>query len=103
MGVSFEKALDNVEAAAEELFDADPRVRSVGIARHATAYGFRAVRNSAVPVPLSAGVPAIKRFNDIPVVQVQRLSEPMGKLWEYSTPAMASKHMPALLMRCCEI
>lgn len=67
MGVSFKQAEANVEAAAEELFDADSSLRSVGIARHGSLYGFRAVRNSAIPVPLNAGALTIKHFKDIPV------------------------------------
>jgi hypothetical protein len=46
MGVSFRQAEEMVEAAAAELFDADPRVRSVGITQHDGGYGYRAVRNS---------------------------------------------------------
>lgn len=68
MGVSFEEAADHIEAAAEELFDSDPRVRSVGIARHDSAYGYRAVRNSALPVPLGVGVPPRGQFLNVPVV-----------------------------------
>lgn len=75
MGVSFKQATDNIEAATEELFDVDPSVRSVGITRHDDAYGFRAVRNSAIPVPLNAGVPIINRFKDIPVVFIDTFGE----------------------------
>src|ERR1044072_815397 len=75
MGVSFEQAVDNIEAAAEELFEADPRVRSVGISRHEEAYGIRAVRNSALPVPLNAGAPTIIQFRDVPVVITDTFGE----------------------------
>lgn len=67
MGVSFKDAVDNIDAAAKELFDIDPGVRSVGITHHDSTYGFRVVRNSAIPVPLSTSLPAIKQFKDVPV------------------------------------
>jgi hypothetical protein len=75
MGVSFEQAVENVEAAAEKLFDADPRVRSVGVARHEDAYGFRAVRNSAAPMPLNLGDSSIESFRKIPVVFADSFGE----------------------------
>jgi hypothetical protein len=68
MGVPFAVAENNIEAAAEELFETDPRVRSVGISRHEDAFGFRAVRNSQMPVPLSLGSPTVGRAKDVPVI-----------------------------------
>jgi hypothetical protein len=54
MGVPFGQAVETVEEAAAILFDRDPRVRSVGITRHGEAFGYRAVRNSAMIVPEAA-------------------------------------------------
>lgn len=69
MGVPFEKAEFNLDPAAAALFDADPTVRSVGITRHQDAYGFRAVRNSAMVVPLGATVgPLPSSFDGVPVI-----------------------------------
>jgi hypothetical protein len=73
-GVSFEAARERLEDVAARLFGSDPRVRSVGISRHGSGYGYRAVRNSAALLPLStnvvdlgdqvAGIPV--RFTDTP-------------------------------------
>jgi hypothetical protein len=42
-GVSYEEAYANVGEATRLLFDAEPRVQSVGLARHDKGYGYRAV------------------------------------------------------------
>lgn len=68
MGVPFQEAADNLEDVAEELFDADIRVRSVGIVRHKDAFGFRAVRNSAIPVPLGADISKVGLVKGVPVI-----------------------------------
>lgn len=44
---------DFVKSAAVEIFGADPRVRSVGVGRQGEGFGFSAIRNAKVPVPLS--------------------------------------------------
>src|SRR5712691_12441734 len=44
---------DFVKSAAAEIFGADPRVRSVGVGRHGGGFGFSAIRNARVPVPLA--------------------------------------------------
>lgn len=67
MGVSYQQAEEMVEAAAAELFDADPRVRSVGITQHDDSYGFRAVRNSSQIVPLALGEPLPAEFEGVPI------------------------------------
>ena len=73
-GVAFGTARERLEGVAATLFDSDPRVRSVGISRHGSAYGFRAVRNSALVLPFGfkaaevgdqwEGIPV--RFTDTP-------------------------------------
>ncbi len=75
MGVSFDRALDTIDFAAEELFDADPRVRAVGITRHEDSYGFRAIRNAQVPVPLNTGLPTVENVEGIPVVFTDTFGE----------------------------
>ncbi len=67
MGVSFSQAEEMVEKAAAELFDADPRVRSVGITQYKDGYGYRAVRNSALIVPQAFGQPLPQDFQGIPI------------------------------------
>src|SRR5580658_9419623 len=67
MGVSFSKAIDQIERAASQVFGADPRVRSLGIGRHGTGYGYVAVRNAALPVPLGLSLPIVANYESIPV------------------------------------
>jgi hypothetical protein len=67
MGVSYGEAEERVEAAAAEIFDADPRVRSVGIAKHDSGYGYRAVRNSSQIVAMDSGRPFPHRFEGVPI------------------------------------
>jgi hypothetical protein len=67
MGVSLSQAEEMLEAAVADLFDADPRVRSVGISQHGSGYGYRVVRNSSVIVPLSLGEPFPREFHGVPV------------------------------------
>ncbi|HEY2291657.1 MAG TPA: trypsin-like serine protease [Thermoanaerobaculia bacterium] len=68
MGVPFRQAEEAVESAAEILFDLDPRVRSVGITRHGEAFGYRAVRNSAMIVPLAAIGEPVREVHGVPVL-----------------------------------
>jgi hypothetical protein len=68
MGVPFGQAEEAVESAAEILFDLDPRVRSVGITRHGEAFGYRAVRNSAMIVPLAAIGEPVREVHGVPVL-----------------------------------
>jgi hypothetical protein len=67
MGVPFRHAEEAVEAAASILFDRDPRVRSVGITRHGEAFGYRVVRNSAMPVPQSVISASVHEVHGVPV------------------------------------
>lgn len=68
MGVPFRRAEEMIEEAAAVLFDADPQVRSVGICRQGSAFGYRAVRNSALIVPFRSSEPPIREIHQIPVV-----------------------------------
>ncbi|HTU18178.1 MAG TPA: trypsin-like serine protease [Gemmataceae bacterium] len=61
MGVTFQACEDALEKAVTELFDADPQIQAVGIARHQDAFGFKAVKNEAKIVPSSAAAQAKKR------------------------------------------
>jgi hypothetical protein len=54
MSVLFWQAQERVEEVAAQLFAIDPSLRSVGVSRQGGGYGYRAVRNSAVPVPFEA-------------------------------------------------
>jgi S1-C subfamily serine protease len=54
MGVSFHVCEERLDEAVSELFDSDPRIQAVGIGRHESAFGFKAVRNEARILPASA-------------------------------------------------
>jgi S1-C subfamily serine protease len=54
MGVSFQSCEDAFEKAANDLFDADPLIQAVGIARHEHMFGYKAVRNGAKIVPMGS-------------------------------------------------
>ncbi len=47
MGAPFHLCEASLEEAVNDLFDADPQIQAVGIARHENAFGFKAVKNSA--------------------------------------------------------
>ncbi len=61
MGVALQACEDALDRAVNELFDADPQIQAVGIARHQDAFGFKAVKNEAKIVPASAANRARKR------------------------------------------
>jgi S1-C subfamily serine protease len=52
---------DALDTAVNELFDADPQIQAVGIARHQDAFGFKAVKNAAGIVPAALAAKARKR------------------------------------------
>lgn len=66
MGVPFLQAQESLERAATELFDADPRVRSVGITRFGAGFGYRAVRNGGV-LPFGTNMPPTSEIDRVPV------------------------------------
>jgi hypothetical protein len=61
MGVPFRACEDALEKAVNELFDADPQIQAVGIARHQDAFGFKAVKNKAKIMPASVAAGARKK------------------------------------------
>lgn len=67
-GVEFARAKESVLDAAGSVFE-DPRVRSLGVGRYGTGFGFRVVRNSAQIVPLAAR-PTLSKINGIPLSYV---------------------------------
>ena len=76
MGVPFAQAMDSLDAAIQELFDSDPRVRAVGITHHGEAFGYRAVRNSAMVMPLGgAHVRPIDQFKNVPIIFADTFGE----------------------------
>jgi len=64
-GVAFDKAHAGLRRATATLFAGDPRVRSVGIGRYGTAYGYRVVRNTQVIVAQDSAAPGL--FDGVPV------------------------------------
>jgi hypothetical protein len=70
MGVNFQTCEDLLETAVNTLFDSDPQIQAVGIARHETAFGFKAVKNAAMILPLSAAkrtTKPVKAIKKVPV------------------------------------
>ena len=68
MGVSLTEAKKNLDLAIKQVFAADPRVRSVGIGRHGSEYGYRAVRNSAVVLKMAALPQPPTRVANVPII-----------------------------------
>src|SRR5205823_641945 len=54
MGMPLQACEEVLDRAVENLFDADPQIQAVGIGRHETLFGFKAVKNSAKILPASA-------------------------------------------------
>jgi len=73
MTVPLQQAQETVEAAAAELFAADPSIRSVGVTRIGPSFGYHAVRNSAVIVPFGLAAPA--EVQGIPVLYTETPGE----------------------------
>ena len=70
MGSALHVCEKELNKAVEELFDADPQIQAVGIARHEGLFGFKAVKNKARILPSSARRGALKlpkTVNEIPV------------------------------------
>lgn len=75
MGVSFEKATENLDDAAKVVFE-DPKARSIGIGFHEGAFGYYIVRNSAMILPQRGALGASTKkkkalpakINDIPLI-----------------------------------
>jgi hypothetical protein len=69
------EVIERIPEAAGELFQADVRVRAVGLTPLRTGFGFGVVRNAAIPVAM-AGVSKIEELSGIPVVYDDALGEP---------------------------
>lgn len=79
MGVEYERALGQLESAAADVFGSDERVRSVGIGRHGSGFGYVAVRNAAAILPLGgleSIAAAVPSFGEIPVTYVDSHHDP---------------------------
>lgn len=61
MGAPLQACEDALDRAVNDLFDSDPQIQAVGIARHQNAFGFKAVKNEAKIVPASARTRALKK------------------------------------------
>jgi S1-C subfamily serine protease len=55
MGVPFQACEEALDKAVDDLFDCDPQIQAVGIARHGEAFGFKAVKNAAKVVATALG------------------------------------------------
>src|SRR5581483_4091445 len=68
-----------LESAASRVFGSDERVRSVGIGRHGSGFGYVAVRNAAAILPLGgleSIAAAVPSFGEIPVTYVDSHNDP---------------------------
>lgn len=54
MDAHFLDCQENLDKAVNDLFDADPQIQAVGIARHGGGFGYKAVKNEARIVPASS-------------------------------------------------
>ena len=103
MGVPFEVAEKGLFEAVNELFANDFRVRAVGITRHEKAFGYRVVRNIALPVAFRAA-PSLGAVNGVPVTYADALDEtrahvripipPPVVALATGTPAEQGQHRP---------
>lgn len=69
MDATVEECAAQLDRAVETLFDIDPQVQAVGIARHGGGYGFKAVKNAArvVATSAAAGGKVPRSIKKIPV------------------------------------
>lgn len=75
-GVEIEQANEKLMNAAAEIFEADSRIRSVGVGRYGNGYGYVAVRNSSLILPLTAKVTSPGEHEGIPIVFVDAHRDP---------------------------
>jgi hypothetical protein len=75
-GVKIEYATEKVIDAATEIFAADPRVRSVGVAQRPDGFGYVAVLNAAVILPQTAKLTSVTQHQGIPVSFIDSHREP---------------------------
>ena len=91
MGVSLKKALLNFDEAIKRLYASDPRVHAVGITRHGSGYGYRAIRNVRKIVAMAAHSAQPSNVENIPVVYNDAPNDPQSLLKKiiHSGPASA--------------
>lgn len=80
MAADLDTVLDNVEAAARQIFAADPTVRSVGVGKSMGGHGFVAVRNVRAIMPLLSTVgapPPLRDFDGIPIAYASSEMDPV--------------------------
>nr|WP_315215306.1 hypothetical protein [uncultured Duganella sp.] len=79
MAAKLETVLDKIELAAAQVFDADPKIRSVGVGKTADGYGFIAVRNDNVILPFSKGGTAVplRQIEGIPIEYTSSYADPV--------------------------
>lgn len=65
---SIERAVENVENAAAEIFESDPTVRSVGVYKDGESVAYRAVRNSEIITPQRFWRERPREIQGIPVI-----------------------------------
>ena len=98
MGVALRACEDALDRAVNDLFDADPQIQAVGIARHQDAFGFKAVKNEAKIVPSSAAARARKRplkaINKVPVT-IETVLGCFVTLADGSTAILSNNHVLA--------
>src|SRR5215471_7770835 len=78
MGVDLKHAVESLPGAAKQVFGEDTRVRSLGVGRHGSGFGYVAVRNASLPVPLSGNVASVLPGNvqGIPLTFVDAHRDP---------------------------
>ncbi len=76
MGVEFNRAAEQIHSAAANIFSSDPRVRSLGIGRHESGFGYIAVRNASLVVPEAAEIRIAADFQNIPVAFLDSHRDP---------------------------
>src|SRR5205085_1991345 len=65
-----QRALDSFSQAFVELFEADPRVRAVGITSHEGNVAYRVIRNDKMLVPLGTSIRQLPSINNVPVIYI---------------------------------
>jgi hypothetical protein len=92
MSARFEDCLEVLGRAVEAVFAADPQVQALGIARHGSGFGFKAVKNEkrAVPTALAKDVGRVpKTVSKVPVV-VETVSADVEPALTATLPLAAS-------------
>jgi len=78
MGVSYTEAEQQLGTAVAQIFDSDPTVRAVGIGRHESGFGYRAVRNAAALFPLGGVINAFAALDVAHTIPAQVANIPVS-------------------------